>query len=238
METFDNLIPKLHKKFYFKEDDNNQTISTYSNIRYSMSATVKLNHITGEVIFTFRYIPIMSFKLERDPISNANQNADTVIQELKIFNQMIHAAVNRLTKLNTRYHNEQKKHHFHNRIDLQQMLQNPNYQLNNNEPNIIYVNGTYKTFEQARELFKQSLPSVAFSYKGFWIEAEPFDQTENGHPEDGFTYTSYVYSSKEDRDTLEDYIDSLIEVYDNPKDLEKGVKKAIDAYIKQKGKHL
>lgn len=90
----------------------------------------------------------------------------------------------------------------------------------------------FMTIKQARELFKQSLPSVAFSYKGFWIEVEPFDQTENGHPEDGFTYTSYVYPSKEARDALEDYIDSLTEVYDNPKDLEKGVKKAIDTYIK------
>lgn len=125
---------------------------------------------------------------------------------------------------------------FHNQTDLQQMLENPNYQLDNNEPDIIYVNNTRQTFEQARELFKQSLPSVTFSYKGFWIEAEPFDQTENGHPEDGFTYTSYVYHSKEERDALEDYIDSLCEPYDNPQDLEKNIKKAINNYIKQKGK--
>lgn len=123
--------------------------------------------------------------------------------------------------------------HFHNRTDLQQILQNPNYQLDNNEANIIYVNNTRQTFEQAREIFKQSLPSVSFSYKGFWIEAEPFDQTENGHPEDGFTYTSYVYHSKEEREALEDYINNLCEVYDSPKDLKKGVKKAIDNYIKQ-----
>ena len=112
------------------------------------------------------------------------------------------------------------------------MLKNPNYELS--KPEILLVNGTHKTFKQARELFKQSLPGVAFSYKGFWIEVEPFDQTENDHPEDGFTHTNYIYSSKENRDTLENYIDSLIEVYNNLKNLEKGVKKAIDAYIKQK----
>lgn len=80
---------------------------------------------------------------------------------------------------------------------------------------------------------KQNLPDIAFSYKGFWIEAEPFNQTENGHPEDGFTYTSYVYHSKKNRETLEDDIESLRKTYGNPKDLEKGVKKAIDIYIKQ-----
>lgn len=129
---------------------------------------------------------------------------------------------------------------FFSRDDLRQMLEasGVDYQLNSNEPGIVYADGTRQTFEEARKTFKQSLPSVAFSYKGFWIEAEPFDQTENGHPEDGFTYTSYVYHSKEERDALEDEIESLREVYDNPKDLEKGVKKAIDAYIKQKGKHL
>ena len=121
---------------------------------------------------------------------------------------------------------------FHNRTDLHQMLKNPNYELSYEKPEILLVNGVHKTFKQARETFKQSLPSVAFSYKGFWIEAEPFDQTENGHPEDGFTYTSYVYPSKKARNALENYIDNLIDVYDNPKDLEKGVKKAIDTYIK------
>ena len=129
---------------------------------------------------------------------------------------------------------------FYNRDDLRQMLESSgiDYQLDNDEPGIVYADGIRQTFERARKLFKQNLRSVAFAYKGFWIEAEPFDQTENGHPEDGFTYTSYVYHSKEERDALEDYIDNLCEVYDNPQDLEKGVKKAIDAYIKQKGKRL
>ena len=127
---------------------------------------------------------------------------------------------------------------FYDRNDVRQMLEDSDidYQFDSDEPGVVYADGTRQTFEQARKLFKQNLISVAFSYKSFWVEAEPFDQTENGHPEDGFTYTSYVYPSKEDRDALEDYIDRLCEVYDNPKDLEKGVKKAIDAYIKQKGK--
>ena len=124
--------------------------------------------------------------------------------------------------------------------NLPQILQasNVNYQFNSDKPNIIYANGTRQTFEQAHRMSKQSLPHIAFSYKGFWIEAETFDQAENGHPENGFTYTSYVYPSKEARDNLEDYIDSLCKSYDNPKDLEKGIKKTIDTYIKQKRNHL
>lgn len=123
--------------------------------------------------------------------------------------------------------------------DLPQMLQtsNVNYQFNSDKPDITYVDGTRQTFEQAREMSKQSLPHIAFSYKGFWIETETFDQAENGHPENGFTYTSYVYPSKEDRDNLEDYIDSLCESYDNPKKLERNIKKAIDTYIKHERKH-
>ena len=77
---------------------------------------------------------------------------------------------------------------------------------------------------------------IAFAYRGFWIESEPFDQAENGHPEDGITYTSYVYTSKEDRDALEDEIDALHEVYDSPDELKTGVKRAIDAYIVSKEK--
>lgn len=102
MKTFENLIPKLHKKHYFKENATDQTISIYKNNRYSLSATVILNHDTNEAIFTFRYLPIMPFKLECDPIPNADQNADTVIKELETFNQIIYVAVNRLTKLNNK----------------------------------------------------------------------------------------------------------------------------------------
>lgn len=102
METYKNLIPELHKKHYFKENTTDQTISIYKNNRYSLSATVMLNHDTGQALFTSRYLPIMPFKLERDPIPNADQNADTVIEELETFNQMIYVAVNRLTKLNNK----------------------------------------------------------------------------------------------------------------------------------------
>ena len=81
---------------------------------------------------------------------------------------------------------------------------------------------------------KKGSSSISFEYKGFWIESESFDQAENGHAEDGITFTSYVWHSKEERDALEDQIESLVEVYDNPKELEEGVKKSIDKYIKNK----
>lgn len=81
---------------------------------------------------------------------------------------------------------------------------------------------------------KKGSRSINFEYRGFWVESESFDQAENGHPEDGITFTSYVWHSKEERDALEDQIESLVEVYDNPEELEKGVKKAIDKYIKKK----
>lgn len=74
---------------------------------------------------------------------------------------------------------------------------------------------------------------ISFEYKGFWVESESFDQAENGHAEDGITYTSYVWHSKEERESLEDQIESLVEVYDNPEELEEGVRKAIDKYIKK-----
>ena len=102
METFKNLIPKLNKKHYFKENATDQTISIYKNNRYSLSATVMLNHNTDQAIFTFRYLPIMPFKLECDPIPNANQNTDTVIEKLEAFNQMIYTAINQLTKRNNK----------------------------------------------------------------------------------------------------------------------------------------
>ena len=73
----------------------------------------------------------------------------------------------------------------------------------------------------------------AFEYRGFWIESRPFDQAENGHPEDGITYTSYVWLTKEDCDTLEDYLDELVEVYDTPEDLKTGIVKLIDKYIRK-----
>ena len=50
---------------------------------------------------------------------------------------------------------------------------------------------------------------IEFEYKGFWIESTPFDQAENGHSEDGITYTSYVYTSKQACDELEDYLEAV-----------------------------
>lgn len=74
---------------------------------------------------------------------------------------------------------------------------------------------------------------IEFEYKGFWIESQPFDQVENGHPEDGITYTSYVYTSKQACDELEDYLEELTKVYDSEDDLKQGVRKAIDKYIRK-----
>jgi hypothetical protein len=74
---------------------------------------------------------------------------------------------------------------------------------------------------------------ISFEYKGFWVESESFDQAENGHAEDGITFTSYVWHSKEERDALEDEIEILREVFDSPEELEVETKKKIDKYIKQ-----
>lgn len=73
---------------------------------------------------------------------------------------------------------------------------------------------------------------ISFEYKGFWVESESFDQAENGHAEDGITYTSSVWHSKEERDALEDEIEILREVFDSPEELEVETKKKIDKYIK------
>jgi len=72
-----------------------------------------------------------------------------------------------------------------------------------------------------------------FEYRGFYIEGIPLDQKENGHPEDGITYTSYVYFSKQEYDNLEDYIFELCESYDSPEELKEDIPKKIDKYIKK-----
>lgn len=77
---------------------------------------------------------------------------------------------------------------------------------------------------------------ISFEYKGFWVESESFDQAENGHAEDGITYTSSVWHSKEERDALEDEIKILREVFDSPEELEIETKKKIDKYIKKQKK--
>ena len=77
---------------------------------------------------------------------------------------------------------------------------------------------------------------IEFEYKGFWVESESFDQAGNGHAEDGITYTSSVWHSKEERDALEDEIEILREVFDSPEELEAETKKKIDEYIKKQKK--
>lgn len=77
---------------------------------------------------------------------------------------------------------------------------------------------------------------INFEYKGFWVEAESFDQAENGHAEDGITFTSYVWHSKEEAEEFKDDIEILREVFDSPEELEIETKKKIDKYIKKQKK--
>ena len=72
-----------------------------------------------------------------------------------------------------------------------------------------------------------------FEYKDFYIEVIPLDQAEIGHPEDGITYTSYVYYSKQEYDDVEDYIFELCESYDSIEELKENITKKIDKYIKK-----
>lgn len=74
--------------------------------------------------------------------------------------------------------------------------------------------------------------SIEFEYRGFWVESESFDQAENGHPEDGITFTSYVWHSREEIKELKDDIEILRESFDSPEELEMKMKKKIDKYIK------
>ena len=78
--------------------------------------------------------------------------------------------------------------------------------------------------------------SINFEYKGFWVESESFDQAENGHPEDGITFTSYVWHSREEMKELKDDIEILRESFDSPEELEMKMKKKIDKYIKKQKK--
>lgn len=72
---------------------------------------------------------------------------------------------------------------------------------------------------------------IEFEYKGFWIESEPFDQAENGYPEDGITFTSYVYWSKEEREAFEDPIEDLLVSYLSLEELMSQVPKTIDKFM-------
>ena len=72
-----------------------------------------------------------------------------------------------------------------------------------------------------------------FYYKGFWIEAEVIDQVENGYPEPGVTFTSYVYWNGESRENHEDPIEDLIISYDSVEDFHTKTIKAIDKFIRK-----
>ena len=74
---------------------------------------------------------------------------------------------------------------------------------------------------------------IEFEYKGFWVEAEVINQAENGYPEGGTTFTSYVYWSKEDRDNFNDPIESLLISYLIPTDLVLEVPHAIDKFMRK-----
>ena len=104
----------------------------------------------------------------------------------------------------------------------------------------VFVKEIDKYFKKrSKARFRKGLENMAkrkrieFEYRGFWIESEAFDQAENGHPEDGITFTSYVWHSQEEREALKDQIDDLLESYGSPEELEEKVKKAIDKYIKK-----
>ena len=72
-----------------------------------------------------------------------------------------------------------------------------------------------------------------FYYKGFWIEAEVIDQTENGYPELGVIFTSYVYWTGEDQDNHENPIEDLIVSYDSVDKYHSETIKAIDKFIRK-----
>ena len=72
-----------------------------------------------------------------------------------------------------------------------------------------------------------------FYYKGFWIEAEVIDQVENGYPELGVTFTSYVYRDGESRENHEDPIEDLIISYDSVEEFHSETIKAIDKFVRK-----
>lgn len=74
---------------------------------------------------------------------------------------------------------------------------------------------------------------IEFEYRGFWVEGEGIDQTENGYPKLGVTFTSYVYWSKEDRDNFNDPIEALLISYSNPTDLVLETPYVIDKFIRK-----
>ena len=117
-------------------------------------------------------------------------------------------------------------------FDVDTWVENASYFENNIKLAIMDI----EDFDEEHKLsFTNVLTSLEEQLDDFEeaLQKESFDQAENGHAEDGITFTSYVWHSKEERDALEDQIESLVEIYDDPEELEKGVKKAIDKYIKK-----
>ena len=74
---------------------------------------------------------------------------------------------------------------------------------------------------------------LEFYYKGFWIEGEVIDQSENGYPELGVTFTSYVYWTAESRENHEDPIEDLLISYDSIEDFHSKTLQAIDKFIRK-----
>lgn len=74
---------------------------------------------------------------------------------------------------------------------------------------------------------------IEFDYKGFWVEAEVVNQVENGCPEGGTTFTSYVYWSAESRENHEDSIEDLLIYYDSVEEFHSKTLQAIDKFIRK-----
>ena len=74
---------------------------------------------------------------------------------------------------------------------------------------------------------------LEFYYKGFWIEGEVIDQSENGYPELGVTFTSYVYWTAESRENHEDPIEDLLISYDSIEDFHSKTLQAIDKFVRK-----
>lgn len=72
-----------------------------------------------------------------------------------------------------------------------------------------------------------------FYYKGFWIEGKVVDHSENGQPELGVTFTSYVYWNGEDQDNHENPIEDLIISYDSIEDFHSKTLQAIDKFVRK-----
>lgn len=72
-----------------------------------------------------------------------------------------------------------------------------------------------------------------FFYKDFWIECDVIDQRENGYPELGVTFTSYVYWTAESRENHEDPIGELIISYDSVEEFHSKTIQAVDNFIRK-----